>query len=69
MQPNQEPKTYRVRITDPCRYCPEGGKSRELEVGDEVDMQPEDAHNVVSSGRGVFVKPDEVTNTLKRAGK
>lgn len=46
---------YRVRITEACRYAPEGQEATTLEVGEIVEAMPAaDAYNIVSAGRGVF---------------
>ena len=58
-------ETYEVRITEACAYCPETGPKETLKPGDERTMAGDDAFNIVSSGRGVFVNPDDVPSSLK----
>jgi hypothetical protein len=61
----EKDNTYRVRITEACRYCPQDGVARTVEAGDVIDMAGADAFNVVGSNRGVFVDPDKVPSSLK----
>ena len=61
----QAEDNYTVRITEPCRYCPEGKEPQNLAAGDEIDMAGADAFNIVSSGRGRFINPEAVPNSFK----
>ena len=61
----QSEDNYTVRITEPCRYCPEGKEPQNLAAGDEIDMAGADAFNIVSSGRGRFINPEAVPSNLK----
>ena len=62
MQGNE---TYAVRIIEACLYCPETGPRETLKSGDERSMAGDDAFNIVSSGRGVFIDPESVPSSLK----